>query len=115
MGAEIKYAGYDAIIVKGKADRFVYLCITPNRTEVKDAGFLRGKGTFQSELVLKRELKDEEVNVLSIGPAGENLVKFACITSEFYRQQGRGGYRSCHGQQKPQGNSRKGRQGYSRT
>lgn len=90
-GAEIKYAGYDAIIVKGKADRLVYLCITPDKTEIKDAEFLRGKGTFQSELMLKKELKDEEVKVLSIGPAGENLVKFACITSEFYRQQGRGG------------------------
>ena len=91
IGTEIKYAGYDAIIVKGKADRLVYLYITPDKTEIKDAEFLRGKGTFQSELGLKKKLEDEEVKILSIGPAGENLVKFACITSEFYRQQGRGG------------------------
>jgi len=91
IGTEIKYAGYDAIIVKGRADRLVYLYITSDKTEIKDAEFLRGKGTFQSELMLKEELKDEEVKVLSIGPAGENLVNFACITSEFYRQQGRGG------------------------
>ena len=91
IGAEIKYAGYDAIIVKGKANHLVYLYITPDKTEIKDAEFLQGKGTFQTEFMLKKELKDEEVKILSIGPAGENLVKFACITSELYRQQGRGG------------------------
>jgi len=91
IGAEIKYAGYDAIMVKGKANHLVYLHITPDKTEIKDAEFLRGKGTRQTELLLKKELQDEEVKVLDIGPAGENLVKFACITSEFYRQQGRGG------------------------
>ena len=91
IAAEIKWAGYDAIIVKGKANNLVYLYITPDKTEIKDAEFLRGKGTRQTELMLKKELQDEEVKVLSIGPAGENLVKFACITSELYRQQGRGG------------------------
>jgi len=91
MGSEIKYAGYDAIIVKGKANHLVYLYITPDKTEIKDAEFLRGKGTRQTDFMLKKELQDEEVKVLSIGPAGENLVKFACITSELYRQQGRGG------------------------
>ncbi|MCD6472092.1 aldehyde ferredoxin oxidoreductase family protein [Candidatus Aerophobetes bacterium] len=91
MGAEIKYAGYDAIIIKGKAEHLVYLYITPDKTEVRDAKFLKGKGTHQTDFMLKKELKDQEIKIISIGPAGENLVKIACITSELYRQQGRGG------------------------
>ena len=91
IGAEVKYAGYDAIIIKGKAEHLVYLYITPNKTEIRDAEFLRGKGTHQTDFILKKKLKDEEVKIISIGPAGENLVKIACMTSELYRQQGRGG------------------------
>ncbi len=90
-GAELKYAGFDAVDIKGKADKLSYLYITDEKAEIRDAAFLKGLGTFAVDAKLKEELGDEETKVLAIGPAGENLVPFACVSSEKYRQLGRGG------------------------
>lgn len=90
-GAELKYAGYDALSIRGKAASLSYIYIDPDRTEIRDASFLRGLGTFRTDEVLKEKLQDEDLKILAIGPAGENMVPFACISSERYRQLGRGG------------------------
>ena len=76
---ELKAAGYDMIIIQGKAKKPVYLWIKDDRIEFKDAQHLWGKDAFTTEEMIKKEQKDEKIQVASIGPAGENLVRFACI------------------------------------
>lgn len=90
-GAELKYAGYDAVVVKGKADTLSYLYIDPEKQEIRDASFLKGAGAFDVDKVLKEKTEDDRLKVLAIGPAGENRIHYACVSSERYRQLGRGG------------------------
>lgn len=90
-GAELKYAGYDAVIITGQAEKLSYLLITPDTVEIRDAVDMQGVGTFGTDIQLKEKLEDEEMKILAIGPAGENRVPYACISSERYRQLGRGG------------------------
>ena len=90
-GAELKYAGFDAVDIIGKAEKLSYLYITDEKVEIRDAAALKGLGTFAVDAKLKEDIGDEELKVLAIGPAGENLVPYACVSSEKYRQLGRGG------------------------
>ena len=90
FGPELKFAGYDGIVVTGKADKPVYLKIEDNVVTLEDAAPLVGKGIFETEAWLKNKI-DFDIKTLSIGPAGENLIEFACVGSESYRQMGRGG------------------------
>ena len=89
-GAELKYAGWDGIIIEGRADRPVYLYIYNDQAELRCAEELWGKNVFETTDMLK-EATDEEAKVACIGPAGENLVKFACIMNEYHRAAGRSG------------------------
>ena len=77
FGAELKYAGFDFIIIRGKASKPVYLNINNGEIEIRSASHLWGKTTWETEDILRDE--DKRIQVLSIGPAGENLVKSACI------------------------------------
>jgi len=86
----IKYAGYDAIILEGKLSKPGYILIDNDKIEFKDAAHLWGKGAHDAESMLIGEY-GHDASVLSIGPAGENLVTMACINSDYYRQAGRGG------------------------
>jgi aldehyde:ferredoxin oxidoreductase len=88
---ELKFAGYDGIIVKGKAATPVYLKIHDGRVEIADATPLMGKGIFETEKLLKEPMGTAEAKTLAIGPAGENLVGYACVGTESYRQMGRAG------------------------
>ncbi len=88
-GTAIKGAGYDYIIIKGKARDPVYIHVTPEATEIRDAGKLWGKGCFDTEDEIKKNHPDSQI--ASIGPGGENLVRFACISTDKSRQFGRGG------------------------
>jgi len=90
LTAELKYAGYDAIIFEGASAKPVYLFIEDDRVELRDASGLWGKGSITTEEMLKKRL-GEEFQVATIGPGGENLVKYACITHDYGRQAGRGG------------------------
>ena len=90
FAAELKYAGYDAVILEGKATKPSYLYIEDKIVEIRDASELWGQGAQETELILREKI-NEEIKALAIGPAGENLVTMSCITSEFYRQAGRGG------------------------
>jgi len=90
FGSELKYAGFDAIIVTGKSSRPVYLIIENENVVIKDAEILWGKTTWETEDILKQ--KDRNIQVLSIGPAGENLVKSACIIIKRKHAAGRCGF-----------------------
>jgi aldehyde:ferredoxin oxidoreductase len=91
VGPELKFAGYDVLVISGRAPYPVYLHIEDDQVELRKADHLWGKTTHETEATLKQELGDSKVKVASIGPAGENLVRFACITGDLYRQAGRGG------------------------
>jgi aldehyde:ferredoxin oxidoreductase len=90
FGAELKYAGYDGIIIEGKASVPVYLWIDDDLVELREASHLWGMGSYDVQHKLKEELGIDEVCIASIGPAGELLNRFACITFEC-RVTGRGG------------------------
>ncbi|MFC2022119.1 aldehyde ferredoxin oxidoreductase family protein [Chloroflexota bacterium] len=81
FGAFLKFSGYDGIILQGRAKRWVYLYIHNGKAELKDASHLVGKDTYETSNLIKSELGQTErgMSVVSIGPAGENLVKFACV------------------------------------
>lgn len=76
---ELKYAGFDYIVIEGKAEKPVYLYIKDGRAELRNAGRLWGKYTLETERLICDELNDSEIKTACIGPAGENLVRFACI------------------------------------
>jgi len=78
-GPELKYAGYDNIIISGKSNKPVYLFIEDDKVEIRDAAFLWGKTTFETEDLLREELKDREIKIALIGPAGENQVRGSAI------------------------------------
>jgi aldehyde:ferredoxin oxidoreductase len=90
LASEIKYAGYDAIILEGTAAKPSYIYINNDKVEIRDAGKYWGKGAISTEKMLKDDL-GEEFQIATIGPAGENKVKFACISHDFGRQAGRTG------------------------
>lgn len=91
IGAELKYAGYDAVMITGRASSPVYLYIDPDRAEIRPADEFAGLGAFESEEKIKKSIGDPDAKIIVNGPAGENLVLFSCICSERYRQLGRGG------------------------
>jgi aldehyde:ferredoxin oxidoreductase len=78
-GPELKHAGYDRVVFRGKAHHLVYLWVNNNNVEIRDAEHLRGKGTLETIEAIKEELKDKNIQILAIGPAGENCVYFATI------------------------------------
>lgn len=90
FGPELKYAGWDGIIFEGRAESPVYLSIQNDQVELKSAAELWGQDVFATTDALKEAI-DEEAKVCCIGPAGENLVKYACIMNEYHRAAGRSG------------------------
>lgn len=90
-GPELKFAGYDAIVVTGKASEPVYLWISDDKVEIRQAKHIWGKTTGEAQTTIRDELGDGKVRVLSIGPAGEKLVRFACILNECKHANGRNG------------------------
>ena len=91
FGAELKYAGYDMVIIEGQAQSPVYLWIDGDRVELRKAQHLWGKTTHETVRAIEHEIVDPDIRVLSIGPGGENLVKFACLMSDLGRGTGRTG------------------------
>ena len=75
FGPEMKYAGYDHVVISGKSDTPVYLWIHKDNAELRDAKLVWGKTTFETEEILEREHAPHTIRVASIGPAGENLVR----------------------------------------
>jgi len=90
LAPEIKFAGYDGIIITGKSDKPVYIVIEDSKVEIRDASQLWGKSTDQTDLLLRQEL-GPSFRTAYIGPAGENLVKYSAIITESSRAAGRSG------------------------
>lgn len=84
FGAYLKFSGFDGIIFQGKSPRLVYLLIRDGDAEIRDAGDLAGKDVLEMEDALREQLgvKERDVSVFGIGPAGENEVRFACICGD---------------------------------
>jgi aldehyde:ferredoxin oxidoreductase len=91
LGPEIKFAGYDVMVIEGKAKKPTYIQILDENVSFKDATHLWGKDCWETETMIKKEIGDNEARVAVIGPAGENLVKFACVSTDYFHQFGRGG------------------------
>lgn len=91
FGVELRQAGYDALAIKGKAHNTSYLWIDDDEVEVVEHEGLKGKGSLEVEGMLKKELKDNHLRIATIGIAGENLVRFACINADWGRNAGRTG------------------------
>lgn len=78
-GPELKFAGYDNLIIIGKSKKPVYLYINNNDVQIRDARVLWGKDIFETETLLRKEIGDRDIKIASIGPAGENLVRGSAI------------------------------------
>lgn len=90
-GAELKMAGFDAIIVEGKAEKPVYLFIRDGEAQLRDARHLWGMKTLDCQNAIREELGDSLIKVAYVGPAGENLVRFASIMNDLDAAAGRTG------------------------
>ena len=88
--SELKYAGYDMIIVEGKSEKPVYIAIYNDRVEIRGAANLWGKTTIETEEIIKNEFHND-AKIACIGPAGEKQVLFSCIINDKYRAAGRSG------------------------
>jgi aldehyde:ferredoxin oxidoreductase len=85
FGAALKFSGYDAIVIQGQARKLSYLYVNDDVVEVRDATHLKGKDTWETQQALEAELglSGHRLSVYSIGPAGENLVRFAAIQGDY--------------------------------
>ncbi len=90
-GVALKQAGYDAVVIKGRSEKPVYLFIDDRTIMIKDAMHLWGKDAIETLDLIREEIGDENVRSASIGPGGENLVRYANITNDRHRQAGRTG------------------------
>jgi aldehyde:ferredoxin oxidoreductase len=91
FGPELKFAGYDGIIIKGRADTPVYLKIVDDEVSLENACEMYGLGIFETEKMLVQTIGDPSAKTLAIGPAAENQIPYSIVGSEYYRQFGRGG------------------------
>jgi aldehyde:ferredoxin oxidoreductase len=89
--AELKFAGFDAIVLRGQSAKPVYLWLHDGQAELRDASHLWGMETLETMQQIRTELGDDRIEVTGIGPAGEKLVRFASIISMANRAHGRTG------------------------
>jgi aldehyde:ferredoxin oxidoreductase len=90
FGAELKQAGYDMLIVEGRAEKPVYVWIKDDQVEIRDAGHVWGQSVPDTTRMIQAETH-ENAKLACIGPAGEKLVLFACVMNEMHRAAGRSG------------------------
>lgn len=88
---ELKKAGFDAVLVEGKADHPVYLWIHDESVEIRNASALWGKNTGETQDCIESELGQSKVRVAAIGQGGENQVRYACVVTDMKHTNGRGG------------------------
>ncbi|UCB61282.1 MAG: aldehyde ferredoxin oxidoreductase, partial [Candidatus Bathyarchaeota archaeon] len=89
--AELRFAGYDHLVLQGASKKPVYLLVDDENVEIRDAKDLWGMDVRDTTRILKEELGDESVKIACIGPAGENLVRFASVSCDIYHSASRGG------------------------
>ncbi len=102
-GVELKRAGYDVLIVRRSSPEPVYLWIDDGHVEIRKAGHLWGRDAWETTEMLGEELgarRENEIKVMTIGPAGENLVRFASLINEYYHSAARSGLGAVMGSKK---------------
>ncbi len=100
FGPELRYAGFDALIIEGVSDFPCYIWIKDGKIEIRDASALWGKETGEVEDLIQAELNDGKCRILQAGIAGENLVKYASVSSSLRHWCGRGGLGAVMGSKK---------------
>jgi len=110
FGAELKHAGFDALIVEGKAERPVYLWVHDGEVEIRDAGHLWGKTTGQAQAMIREELTDDRIRTCLIGMGGERMVRYACILNDLNHAAGRCGLGAVMGSKNLKGIAARGHQ-----
>ena len=100
FAVELKFAGFDAVVIEGRAEKPVYLWIRDGRAEIRDASHLWGKTTLETVDAIRREVGEPGARVACIGPAGEKLVRFANIMFDARYAAGRGGLGAVMGSKK---------------
>ncbi|MFW9934685.1 MAG: aldehyde ferredoxin oxidoreductase family protein [Candidatus Thorarchaeota archaeon] len=98
LGPELKRVGYDLLVVQGQAEKPVWIHITEDDLAIKDAKKYWGTTIHETEQALRKS--DPKTQVISTGPAGEHLVRFACLTHNYFRNFGRGGLGAVFGAKK---------------
>lgn len=88
---QLKKAGFDAIVIKGKAPKPVYLWIEDGKVELKDASHLWGQDSGTTQRTIREELGDKKIQVMCIGQGGENQVRYACVIQDLRHANGRSG------------------------
>ncbi len=91
FGSSLKRAGFDGVVIRGKAKDPVYLWVNEDEAELKDATNLWGKDTFETEDLIKAELENDRIRIASIGQAGENLIPYAAVMCDKGRAAARSG------------------------
>ena len=91
FGAEMRHAGFDAILIKGRARKPVYLWVHDGEAEIRPAEHLWGMSTLECQHTLQAELGDQRIRTAAIGPAGERLVRYACVIHDLRHAAGRTG------------------------
>lgn len=102
-GPQLKFAGYDMLILEGAASTPVYISIKDDQVEIKEADHLWGKDVYETSALLKQEFGDDQAKVLTIGPAGEKLSYMAAVMNDLYRAAGRNGVGAVMGSKKVKG------------
>ncbi len=90
-GPELKFAGFDGVVVSGRAERPVYLYVNDGQASLRDASHLWGKDTGDTRATIRQELGDAKIRTAAIGRAGENRVHYACVLNELKHANGRSG------------------------
>jgi aldehyde:ferredoxin oxidoreductase len=91
FGPDLKRAGYDAVIITGKADKLSYLWIDDDKVQLMNAEHMKGKSPYETDMQIREELGDYYIRVSAIGEAGEKLCRIACIINDEFRAIGRTG------------------------
>jgi len=90
-GPELKMAGFDGVIIEGRSPKPAYLWIKDGKAEIRDAAKIWGKDTGEAERLIREELGDNRIRVAQCGPAGEKMVRYACVLNELKHANGRTG------------------------
>jgi aldehyde:ferredoxin oxidoreductase len=91
FGVELRQAGYDALAILGRAEELSYLWVDNDKVKIVRAPELKGKTVLETEGLIRQKTQDTDLKIIAIGPAGENMVAFACITGDWGRNAGRCG------------------------
>lgn len=100
LGPQLRFAGYDGIVIKGRASQPVYLLVRDGERELREASHLWGLDCYQTQDAIKEELGDPAVRVACVGPGGERLVKYASVIADRGRAGGRSGMGAVMGSKK---------------